>query len=217
MISKPAGCRPCPLFSKGKGFCLGWGNPKTAMLALNLETPANNEISHLLDPADKMDNAEITRRMNAFPNLERKHVNKGIPIVGRSGWLVDQWILRAAGIRRHELFLDNTLRCFPPKGKNDSHYPIGEERKEAERICRQYDRWEEFKPEIAVISMHPASLLRDPSPLSLIVEDFKKMRDFAKQGFKVIGLLGGKSAKQFLKYGETVTRFRGHYQYLKGG
>lgn len=215
MIPKPDSCKPCPMYRKGKGFCLGWGNPKTAMLALNLETPANNEISHLLDPSDRLDIEEIARRKVAFPNLERKHVNKGIPIVGRSGWLVDQWILRAAGIRRHELFLDNTLRCFPPKGKNDSHYPIGEERKEAERICRQYDRWKEFKPQIAVISMHPASLLRDPSPLSLIVEDFKKMRDFAKQGFKVIGLLGGKSAKQFLKYGETVTRFRGHFQFLE--
>ncbi len=217
---KPAYCYEsgCPLATKAKGFCLGYGDPKTARIAIHAEAPGSNEIVHILRLA--VDEAEIARRRAAYPDIPTHLLLRGAPLVGKSGALLEQWILRPAGLKREDLYLDNVLRCLPPKGKNDSHYPIGEDRKQAEKLCRHYDRWDEFDADIAVATLHPAGLLREPTPLPLVAHpqrgDMRKARDFAEQGYKVRVLMGGKAVKQVLGYGETVTRYRGHYTFLKG-
>lgn len=220
---KPNLCSACPLYSTGKGFCLGVGDFSKSKLLFQFETPAKDEIKYRLGdgslsyrPEEKItwEKREIERRRAAYPDLEDKFIKTGSPVVGRTGGIFDQWELKAAGINRMDISIDNTLRCLPPK-KSESNYPTGEDRVKAEKACRVYDRVAEFDPDIALITIHPAAILRETTPLSLCIEDLKKARDFTKQGYKVIVLLGGKSVKQFLKYGSNVTKWRGHYAWLK--
>lgn len=214
--AKPEHCYTsgCSLATKGKGFCLGYGNPETSMIALVAEAPGKNEIVHFLNLKDRLDSNELSRRQLRFPGFPAGALRKGAPLVGASGALAEQWILRAVGLTFNDVYRDNTLRCLPPKTKAGSYYPVGEERKKAEECCREYDRLDEFKPDIALITLHPAGILREVTPLSLVVEDMKKARDFAKQGYKVIVLMGGKAAKHYLGYGENVTKWRGHYTWI---
>src|SRR5512146_2064940 len=122
----------CPLATKGKGFALGTGDPATAKIALILEALGGDEVQFVIAPLEERRffrtkaecDAEIARRRAAFPELEERFLRRGAPVVGKSGAALNQWILPAAGLRREELFIDNTLRCLPPKKKNAA-YPTG--------------------------------------------------------------------------------------------
>jgi hypothetical protein len=106
--------------------------------------------------------------------------------------------------------VDNCLRCLPPKIK-DSQYPIGDERKAAEAHCRIYDRWNEFKPSVNLIQIHPAAIAREPSPLPLFVKTFEKSKHFHLGGERPLVLCGGKAVQMWLGYGSTIQSWLGHY------
>lgn len=203
--------------SKGKGFVLGVGNPLTAKLAIILEAPGKEEVSFSLEgkgaegiiPLD-----EVERRRRDYPTLEGRFIKMGAPIVGRSGSLINQWVLPKVGMERSEIFIDNTLRCLPPPNKTGASYPIGEEKGKAEFCCRQYDRVQHFPGKVVEVSLHPASLLREVTPLPLLIKDFEKAVSFIRQGYKTLLLLGGRAADAFLGYADNVTRWRGHYEVL---
>lgn len=211
----------CPLATKGSGFVLGTGDPYTAKMMIILEAPGKDEIGFFILPvADRKFFAtpqecatEIERRKKSFPDVPEKFLRRGAPIVGMSGAELDMWVLPAVGIQRKDLFIDNTLRCLPPKEKQ-GYYPKGDERKMAEQCCRHWDRLHQFRPDAMVITLHPAGILREVTPLPLQVKDFEKARDFMRGGKRVAVLLGGKAAKAFLRYGESVTKFRGDYRLL---
>lgn len=208
---------------------LGTGDPKTAQLAINLEAPGKDEIafSLFIHPGEQKrfyaTQAEVTRELSIrkrdYPELTRSFIGTGVPIVGMSGHELFDWVARPLGIKREELFIDNTLRCLPPKNpKSDVCYPTGEERKAAEKCCRQYDRWGLMKPEVGVVTLHPASILRDVTPLPLQLVDLAKARDFMRAGSKTVVLAGGKSAELFLGHAQSnVTFWRGNYQKLETG
>lgn len=210
----------CPMAEKGKRFVLGCGDPTKAKIGLMLEGPGNEEIAFVLRAEEgrrfyetrKDCEEEIAIRRRDYPELLSRYITQGVPVVGRSGFELVQWALPATGMRRHEIFIDNTLRCFPPK-HGDSHYPQGNERKRAEACCRHYDRWDKFKPDVSIISLHPAGIVREPTPLWLQVKNIEKARDFVKSGLKPLILAGGKAVKWFLGYGENVTRWQGHYSW----
>lgn len=223
MAEKPSYCYEsgCPMAAKARGFVLGVGDPSTAKIALNLEAPGRDEIDFTIAPhadrsfltTEKECNAELARRRKAYPELAEKFIQYGVPVVGKSGAQLNQWVLPAVGLKREELFIDNTLRCLPPKGKVAS-YPTGEDRKHAEKCCRHWDRWEEFNPSVQLVTLHPAGIMREVTPLPLQLKDFEKARDFAALGHKVMVLIGGKAFKAFMGFSENVTRIRGHYQVL---
>lgn len=222
MRDKPSYCYECgcPLAEKGKGFVLGTGDPKTAKIALMLEAPGKDEIKFEFKPSDKRKDyatqvacdKELRLRKRDYPDLDGKLVQIGAPVVGKSGAELFQWALAGVGLTRDDLFIDNTLRCLPPKEKTGS-YPKGWERDKAEACCRHYDRWNLYKPDINIISLHPAGILREPTPLSLQVSNYVKAKDFFKQGLRVLVLVGGKATKMWLGYGENVTRWQGHYDW----
>lgn len=203
--------------SKGKGFVLGVGDPTTAPLAIILEAPGNEEIDFPLDgpgahgiiPPD-----ELERRLKVYPQFEPRFRRVGAPVVGKSGSILNQWILPKAGLVREEIFIDNTLRCLPPKAKGGAPYPTGPERIRAEQCCRQYDRVQNFPGQVVEITLHPASIMREVTPLPLLIKDVEKAASFVRQGYKTILLMGGKAADVFLGYGDNVTRWRGHYEVL---
>ncbi len=73
----------------------------------------------------------------------KQEIMKGEPFIGRAGWVLNEWLIKAVPIlqlakERGEILYMNTLRCLPPETQNRA-YPKGEERLQAEAQCRQYD------------------------------------------------------------------------------
>lgn len=218
----PEGCRGCPLDKTGRGFVLGCGDATKARFAIILEAPGKDEISIELKPnpnraflkTKEECDKEIDIRKRDYPSMEQHYLRLGVPVVGQTGLALQFWIWPRAGIKREECFIDNTIRCLPPKTKTGVQYPTGEARKAAEKHCRQYDRIDQFHPDTLVFSLHPAGLLREITPLPLAIKDFEKVRDFTSQGRRVLALLGGKATGAFARYGGNVQRWRGHYAAL---
>jgi uracil-DNA glycosylase family 4 len=73
-----------------------------------------------------------------------KHeIVKGEPFVGKSGFALHQWLIRAVprlqlAVERGDVTVANTLRCLPPEIQGRP-YPKGQEKLDAEAHCRQYD------------------------------------------------------------------------------
>lgn len=74
----------------------------------------------------------------------KNEVDKGEPFVGKAGFVLDNWLIRAIPELRlakeaGQVSYMNTLRCLPPEVQGRP-YPKGEEKKLAEAQCRQYDK-----------------------------------------------------------------------------
>jgi len=201
------------LAGKSKGFALGSGDPKKAKMAILLETPASLEVSYLAKELwDGPD--EISRRMARFPELgDGRFVRIGAPVVGPSGFELFGWALKGLGLQRSDLFIENVLHCWPPKGKTDSHYPTGVERKKAEGCClTMWNRLDEFAPTAAVVNFHPAALLREITPLPLQIRAFERAKKLMEAGERVVVCCGGKAAEAWFGYASNVTKWCGHQQ-----
>jgi len=206
--------------SLGRGFVLGTGDPAKAKYAFVLEAPGREELSFKIqavpgrsffsDPAEV--EREISTRRRDYPDVPVEYLTRGAPVVGQSGAALFGWILPKAGIKRDEnVYLDNTIRCLPPKNAQGAYYPTGEVKKGAERCCRQWDRIEAYRPDVLVFGLHPAGILREITPLPLAVRDAEKVRDFTNAGRRVLALLGGKATQAFARYGSNISKWRGHY------
>lgn len=230
---KPSGCGTCPLNETGKGFCLSQGDPATAQLAICLETPAQEEIGYLVIPppllpkfgydltsrqrkvlpTKESGQREMEIRGRLYPNMDASFYQRGVPIVGRTGAAIESWLFAKVGIQRDQIFLTNTLHCLPPKAKSGATYPIGKTKLQAELECRQYDQGlRVFRPQVIVLTLHPASLFKDIVPLPLVIKDLEKAVSFVRAGHRTLVLMGGHAAEVFLGYGSNVTRWRGHYE-----
>jgi hypothetical protein len=68
---------------------------------------------------------------------------------------------------------------------------------------------------VSLVSLHPAGLLKDKGggivSLPLQADTFKKAKTYSRIGKKVLVLAGGKAAKFWNGFGETVTKWCGHY------
>ena len=69
----------------------------------------------------------------------------------------------------------------------------------------------QFSPTVALITLDPWKLTREITPLTLVIEDFRKARDFVASGERVMILCGGKVAKEYLGFGQNANKIRGHY------
>lgn len=201
-----------------------------ARLAICLETPAAEEVNFsVLPPAGRQTRQvlgtvpeaqrELMRRSKAFPLVPPRLRARGVPVVGRTGALLNR-LLRDAGIVRDEtLFLANSLRCFPLTSAKGDNYPTGPDKAIAQHACRQYDRFGRngFDPEIIVITMHPAALFKEgaSSAEPLILADLEKAACFMREGYRVLVLMGGHAAETFLGFGSSVGRWRGHYEWTQ--
>jgi hypothetical protein len=208
MSGQPAKCGElgCPLYGKGTGFVLGSGDPSTAKVALMLEAPGKDEV-----PWEVTESEEIERRQQAYPELSGKFIGRGMPVVGRSGGILWSWGMAAVQLTRKDVFVDNVLRCLPPKEGKDN-YPKGKVRVKAEACCRYWDRWEKYKPTVSLVQIHPAAVAREPTPLPLMIKTFEKAKHFYLGGERPLVLCGGKASKLWLGHASNVTTFLGHYE-----
>lgn len=206
---KPPQCASCPVAGRSFGFCLDSGDPERARIAFVLEAPGDFEIKF------RVDDEEYARRVRLYPELSNGSLRTGAPLVGKAGAAWEHWLLRAAGINRAECYITNTIRCLDVKQKDGSRYPTGKDRVGAEAACRQYDRMRVFAPDVAVVTLHPASLLRDLTPMDLVVKDLRKAAHFAADGHRPVVCMGGKAAKMMLGLSDdAVTAIRGSYYWL---
>lgn len=145
-LQKPKGCSECPLREKGQGFCPDKVSPKAKYLFIG-EAPGKNEIIHTDErPAQ--------------------------PFVGKAGFALHNWLIHAVpllklAVERGEVTFANTLRCLPPEIQGRP-YPKGQEKLDAERICRQYDH---FTDEVKVVVLFGESPQRCFFREELEIED----------------------------------------------
>lgn len=203
---------------------MGCGNPHTTNIMIVLESPYLEEVNFSVWPPAgpkkryvlgevKESQAETKRRRERYPEIEPRLLARGVPVVGRTGFLFNQ-MLEAAGIQRDRIFVDNALRCIPPKSKGGANWPTGNAKNIAAFACRQYDRIDEFKPTVVVFSIHPSAVLREQTPYLLIVEDLRKVKEFADQGERVLLLMGGNAVDTYFGFFKNVTKSRGHYEFV---
>ena len=115
MLSKPDGCRECPLYTTGIGFAPD-------------EIARNGANYALVGEA-----------------LGKTEVAVGKPFQGDAGFVLRNWLFRGAATiqlayERGKITIGNTLRCLPPEVQGRA-YPRGQAKLDAERCCRQYDNW----------------------------------------------------------------------------
>lgn len=213
-------CKCVEFRSIGRGFVLGCGDPRTAKYMAVLEAPGKDEIQFevqknafrsFLATQEEVDR-ELSIRRRDYPGVPEQFLKRGVPVVGQTGAALQSWIWPKAGMNRDQYFIDNTLRCLPFTKGGKPKYPTAQVKKGAERACRMWDRVDKFRPDALVFTLHPAGVLREVTPLPLVIKDFERVRDFAAAGRKVLVLLGGKSTGAFARYGTNVTKWRGHYQ-----
>jgi uracil-DNA glycosylase len=156
---------------------------------------------------------EMARRKVRYPEIEPRLLARGVPVVGRTGSLFNR-MLEEAGIRREDIAVDNALRCISPKSKQGANWPTGNAKHVAASTCRQYDRLDEFRPTVAVFSIHPAAVLREQTPYLLIVEDLRKVKEFADAGERVVLFMGGNAVDTYFGFFKNVSKTRGHYEFI---
>lgn len=90
---------------------------------------------------DKISKRLAVRFIGEAPG--KNEVEDHEPFVGKAGFVLKQWLLRAVptlqlALDKGEVSFANTLRCLPPEIQGRP-YPKGEEKLAAEACCRQYD------------------------------------------------------------------------------
>ncbi len=130
-VRKPDSCKLCPLFESGKGFCPDNVPDKTKVLLI----------------AEAPDKTEVTQ---------------GVAMSGSAGFVLQSWILRAVpslqmANERGQLGYANTLRCLPPETQGKA-YPTGKDKDEAEKHCRQYDKWPASVETVILLGEHSQRL-----------------------------------------------------------
>ena len=115
MIPRPPTCEGCPLHTKSVPGFCPDKLGKAPKILMIGEAPGKHEIV------------------------------KGEPFVGKSGFALHQWLIRAVpqlqlAVERGEVTFANTLRCLPPEIQGRP-YPKGQDKLDAEAHCRQYDHF----------------------------------------------------------------------------
>ena len=132
---------------------------------------------------------------------------QGLPFVGKSGQLLDQFLEAAGMSRNRKVYITNIVKCRPPQNRD----PLPEEREAcmvwlrrqfallrpqivvclgriaAQKlirpdfsVTREPGHWEEKNGTLFTATWHPASLLRYPENKAASFGDFVELRNKAK-------------------------------------
>lgn len=216
MSSVPQQCGDCPQAPISKGFSLSSGlMPPKSGICILLENPDSNDCANRTkDLADGL--IEIKRREALYPGLEEKWIRLGSPATSWDDIITTMWnwILSPMGLQRSDVGLYFTLNCFPGRdGSRKLLWPKGDFRKKAEATCAglwlgPLLAWD---PTVSVVGMAVASR-SDSTPIPIALRAVEKAKMFAKQGERVLLLMGNRAARHWLGYGENSTRWAGHWQ-----
>ena len=134
----------------------------------------------------------------------RSEDEQGLPFVGRSGQLLDQYLRAIHLSREKNVFITNIVKCRPPENSDplpsewDACIPYLREqfqlirpkivlclgRIAAQRlirpdfsVMREHGQWVEKSGVLFTATLHPAALLRSPSNKPLSYADFVAVRE----------------------------------------
>lgn len=131
---------------------------------------------------------------------------QGLPFVGRAGQLLNR-MLQTVGIRREDVYICNVVKCRPPANRTperdevEACSPFLFRQIEAirprlvcclgapavrtvlglkEGVLKLRGRFYDFGAAKALVTVHPAYVLRNAREEKILREDFAKIRDFLK-------------------------------------
>lgn len=138
----------------------------------------------------------------------------GWPVVGNTGRKLWGEIVEPLGYSRDDVFIDNVLRCQPPRYQGKQTYPTGKDRQAAETACRYWDAaLDLWNPNLLSCTWHPAALFEDHSKERLVAEAVRKAFLHADAGFRPLLLMGEKAAELFAPYWSgQMKNWQGHWQ-----
>jgi len=136
----------------------------------------------------------------------RDEIISGEPMTGKAGWYWDTNFLEPLGIKRENLIIGNTIRCFP----NGGSYPTGKNKTGAWKAC---EHWcaaiLKFQPQVIGVTFNPAALLRNPQQEKMLRRSMEKAWGYALAGERPL-LLMGEEAKDL--YASNLTGMIKHWQ-----
>jgi uracil-DNA glycosylase family 4 len=168
-------CHRCKLASGRRAIVFGEGNPRADLVFIG-EGPGADEDE------------------------------QGRPFVGRAGQLLNRMI-QAVGMKREDVYICNVVKCRPPgnrtpeKDEVETCSPFLFRQVEAihprlvcclgapamqtvlglkEGVMKIRGRFFDYGSAKAVVTVHPAYVLRNPREEKTLREDFEKIRDFLK-------------------------------------
>jgi len=166
-------CHRCKLAGGRKTIVFGEGNPRAALVFVG-EGPGADEDA------------------------------QGRPFVGRAGQLLNRMI-QAVGLKRADVYICNVVKCRPPENRTpekdeiDTCSPFLFRQVEAiqprlvcclgapamrtvlglkEGITKVRGRFFDYGAAKALVTVHPAYILRNPREENILREDFEKIREF---------------------------------------
>ncbi len=170
--SEAQGCTACRLATTRQKVVFGSGDPQARLLFIG-EGPGAEE--------DK----------------------QGLPFVGRAGELLTK-IIEAIGLRREDVYIANVVKCRPPGNRDPEPDEVVACRGFLERqidlvqprvlvvlgriaahtllgndtpISKMRGKWYEIRGLPAMVTFHPAALLRNPALKRSVWEDMQLVRD----------------------------------------
>lgn len=153
------------------------------------------------------------------------------PFIDSTGRMFFHQMLEPLGLTRNDVILSNVIRCRPPEGM----YPIGDLRKNAEKMCRWADSkhrisidddsvglveggLNSFNPNLAILTVHPSFVNRTWSILRVAKKDIEKAVRFVDKGYRVLVLLGDKAQSLIFPDLEGgILKWRGHFAPVNWG
>jgi uracil-DNA glycosylase len=168
-------CQRCKLWSGRKHIVFGQGNPHAELVFVG-EGPGADEDE------------------------------QGLPFVGRAGQLLNR-MLQLNSIRREDVYICNVIKCRPPGNRTPETDEIAAcspflfRQIQAiqprvvcclgapatrtvlgikEGITKLHGRWFTYGGARAMVTVHPAYVLRNPREETILREDFEKIRDFLR-------------------------------------
>lgn len=129
---------------------------------------------------------------------------QGVPFVGRSGQLLDRLVSEEMGLSRNDSYIANVVKCRPPGNRDPEPDEVVACRGFLERqidlvqprvvvvlgriaahtllgndtpIGKMRGKWYEIRGLPAMVTFHPAALLRNPALKRSVWEDMQQVRD----------------------------------------
>lgn len=176
-------------------------------------------------------NSGLAKAALVFRTPSKDEVNEKTALAGAKGYWFLKNFIEPLGWKKSDLLVSHVLRCYPPYKKLNNGYPTGFVKKQAEGVCRQYDRLQfekgeqkdggivTFCPNLFLITFDIDDILSAPSFYRQVKLDMEKCKRFVDAGYKPVVLFGTEAAALIAPYVEGsggAKGWRGHFGEIEG-
>ena len=138
----------------------------------------------------------------------KEEIVNGVPMSGRAGRYWTHEFLEPLGVEHKDLYLGNVIRCYPNAGE----FPVGKERIQAVKVCRQWDRIAEYKPNVIGVTFNPTTLLRNPQQTKFLRRALTRAKELSDAGYRPLLLMGEEAVEVFAPWLKgTMKKWQGNF------